>query len=143
MTGYKERLHEAAASIRNDGTPSQVGLSEDECLAIAARIEALEAEGDEAWELAERLKLEAQGHASEARTANSTIYEIYQALTGGTGEPGNWNGAAPARAYVERCKRLKEALKEIEGMPTPFANATCRRMALRARLAIQENTNGG
>lgn len=50
--------------------------------------------------LADRLTLEAQAHASEARTANSTIYEIYQVLSGSTGEPGNWNGAEPARQFV-------------------------------------------
>lgn len=50
--------------------------------------------------LIERLKLEAQAHAGEARTANATIGEIYQAISGATGEPGNWNGAEPVRAYV-------------------------------------------
>lgn len=57
---------------------------------------------DEALALVDRLKMEAVGHAGEARTANATIYEIYQVLTGATGEPGNWNGAQPARKYVER-----------------------------------------
>lgn len=52
--------------------------------------------------LAERLKLEAQSHAQEARTANATIAEIYQAVTGKTGEPGNWHGAEPVRAEIRR-----------------------------------------
>lgn len=47
--------------------------------------------------LSERIKLEAQCHAQEARTANATIAEIYQLCSGGTGEPGNWNGAEPVR----------------------------------------------
>jgi hypothetical protein len=47
--------------------------------------------------LAETLKLEAQLHAQEARTANATIAEIYQLCSGGTGEPGNWHGAEPIR----------------------------------------------
>jgi len=46
--------------------------------ASAAAIERLVAERDEARTLADRLKLEAQGHAMEARGANATIYEIYQ-----------------------------------------------------------------
>lgn len=50
---------------------------------------------DELTELSERLKNEAQIHAQEARTAKATIAEIYQAVTGATGEPGNWNGAKP------------------------------------------------
>ena len=81
------------------------------------RAETAEAEVKRLAELAERLKLEAQGHASEARTANSTIYEIYQVLSGGKGEPGNWHGAEPARRYVETAeahiKALEEALNEI------------------------------
>jgi len=39
--------------------------------------------------LIERLKLEAQSHAQEARTANATIAEIYQLCTEATGELGN------------------------------------------------------
>src|SRR5690606_19977461 len=78
--------------------------------------------------LAERLKLEAQSHAMEARTANSTIHEIYQIVSGGKGEPGNWHGAEPVRAKLEALKRenaeLREALRpfaecapEWEGEP--------------------------
>lgn len=61
------------------------------------RIRALEA-------LTDRLKQEAQIHAQEARTANATIAEIYQAVTGSTGEPGNWNGARPV---VEKLRALE------------------------------------
>lgn len=50
---------------------------------------------DAAEARAERLKLEAQAHAQEARTANGTIAEIYQACSGARGEPGSWNGAKP------------------------------------------------
>lgn len=50
--------------------------------------------------LIERLKSEAQIHACEARTANSIICEIYQSVSGAKGEPGNWNGAEPVRAYI-------------------------------------------
>lgn len=60
---------------------------------LIARVEELEA-------LSERLKLEAQIHAQEAHTANATIAEIYQCVTGKTGEPGNWNGAEPVRTRL-------------------------------------------
>lgn len=50
--------------------------------------------------LSDRLKLEAQTHAMEARTANATIAEIYRVCSGGTGEPGNWHGAEPVRARI-------------------------------------------
>ncbi len=46
--------------------------------------------------------LEAQSHAQEARAANATIAEIYQAFTASTGEPGNWNGAEPARKIMAK-----------------------------------------
>lgn len=67
--------------------------------------------------LIDKLKLEAQIHAGEARCANSTIAEIYQAISGSTGEPGNWNGAEPVRAYIAtkdaEIERLREALQEL------------------------------
>lgn len=43
--------------------------------------------------LTETLKTQASCHAMEARGANATIHEAYQAVTGAKGEPGNWNGA--------------------------------------------------
>jgi hypothetical protein len=61
----------------------------------AARGEAMSAPDD----LAAYLKLQAQCHAQEARTANATIAEIYRLCTNGTGEPGNWawSGAGTCR----------------------------------------------
>lgn len=56
-----------------------------------------------------RLKLEAQCHAGEARCANHTIAEAYQAVTEGKGEPGSWNGAVPIRAELDR---LRTAMRE-------------------------------
>lgn len=55
-----------------------------------------------------RLKLEAQIHAQEARTANATIAEIYQCVSGATGEPGNWHGAEPVRRLVQERDDWKE-----------------------------------
>lgn len=64
--------------------------------------------------LIERLKNEAQIHAQEARTANATIAEIYQIVTGKTGEPGNWNGAEPVRKCIEE---LRLAARSLAGRP--------------------------
>src|SRR5690606_9068767 len=62
--------------------------------------------------LCDRLQLEAQCHAQEARTANATIAEIYRLVSGGTGEPGNWNGAEPVQRKLEElqaeCERLRK-----------------------------------
>lgn len=60
--------------------------------------------------LCEKLKLEAQIHAQEARTANATIAEIYQVVTGRTGEPGNWNGAEPVKKRIVELEAQKAEL---------------------------------
>lgn len=44
------RVREAAIDIRNDGTPSQVGLTEEECLSVASLLESLSSQVVEAWE---------------------------------------------------------------------------------------------
>lgn len=85
-------------------------------------------------DLYERLKLEAQIHAQEARAQKATVLECYQIVTEGKGEPGDWNGAEPVREAFERLRgelaemsewkdvakdwraerdRYKEALEEI------------------------------
>lgn len=81
-----------------------LGVSAEREAALLARIAELES-------LSERLKQEAQIHAQEARTANSTIAEIYQACSGATGEPGNWHGAEPVR---RRIAELESALAEAQ-----------------------------
>lgn len=58
------------------------------------------------------LKMQAQVHAQEARTANSTINEIYQAISGATGEPGNWHGAEPVREAFAKLRQERDALRE-------------------------------
>lgn len=69
----------------------------------AAEIESLRAERD-------ALKQQAQIHAMDARTANSTIYEIYQVVTGSTGEPGTWNGARPVREVFDALRDERDTL---------------------------------
>jgi DNA repair exonuclease SbcCD ATPase subunit len=63
-------------------------------------------------ELSETLKLEAQQHAQEARTANATIAEIYAVCSGATGEPGNWHGAEPVRQCVAKLRAEVEGLRK-------------------------------
>jgi hypothetical protein len=50
--------------------------------------------------LVETLKNEARAHAMEAGSANATINEINQFISGATGEPGNWHGAQPVKKYI-------------------------------------------
>jgi hypothetical protein len=68
---------------------------------LASTLESLQRENEELRNLDYRLKQEAQIHAMEARSANSTINEIYQIISGGKGEPANYHGAEPVRKYVE------------------------------------------
>ncbi len=85
--------------------------------ALVESTASLRAENERLRALAETLKLEAQIHAGEARTANATIAEIYQCVTGCTGEPGNWHGARPVRLAVEalrgRIAEMEAALRKI------------------------------
>ena len=62
----------------------------------------------------ERLKLEAQGHAQEARTANASLYECYQSVSGATGERGNWRGAEPVRKHIAAMENLFNASVEAQ-----------------------------
>jgi hypothetical protein len=43
---------------------------------------------------------QAQNWKAEAMCQASIVRECYQACTGSTGEPGDWNGAAPIRAAI-------------------------------------------
>lgn len=118
-------------------------------------ISLLEADIERLQTLNADLIVQAQGHAQEARTANSTIYEIYQVLSGSKGEPGNWNGAEPARRYVEAAQStLSEALevvtecrsalammvdpKSIKGNSIPAAWATCAAAETRSRTFLSK-----
>jgi|GEM_PF-3492462 len=60
------------------------------------------------------MKQQAQQWKMEAETHKSTVNECYQACTGSTGEPGNWNGANPVRELVkERDSALKFAADRL------------------------------
>ncbi len=77
----------------------------------------------EAWRLyaatleAERdaLKLQAQIWKQEANTHKASLHECYQAATGSTGEPGNWNGAEPVKQRIGSLEaelvKCREALR--------------------------------
>ena len=85
----------------------------------------LTAENLKLRDLCERLELEAKIHAGEARGANSTIREAYRAVTNGTGEPGNWNGAKLVIEALTALRAERDALKtkldEAHSVIAPFA----------------------
>ena len=70
----------------------------------------LEAELARVRELCEALKQQAEIHALEASTQRATVREIYQLVSDGKGEPGDWNGARPVRDFIERERTDKERL---------------------------------
>ena len=63
--------------------------------------------------LEDRLKLEAQIQAQEARSHRATVREIYQAVTGRTGEPGDWHGSQPVLALIEERDALRRMSSEF------------------------------
>lgn len=117
MSAYYERWcpehGDYSADVDGDQECEQCfaeGKTERQLLLV--RAEKAEAALAAAEQLAERLKMEAQIHAGEARTANATIAEIYQVCTDSTGEPGNWHGAEPVRELKERAEELERKLAE-------------------------------
>ncbi|MGC4393756.1 hypothetical protein [Agrobacterium sp. M50-1] len=109
--------------------------------AVSPTLESLQRDNEELRNLADRLKQEAQIHSMEARGANATVNEIYQIISGGKGEPANWQGAKPVREYVEAAKgeilrletelalskpvysrrQIEERVKVLEAALKPFA----------------------
>jgi hypothetical protein len=109
------------------------------------RLAPMEAELQQARYLCDRLKLEAQCHEQEARTANATIAEIYQAVSGGSGEPGNWHGARPVIEALQQAREertallvneqnLREELAAAKSVPMKY-----RRMEFNAQLQDENN----
>lgn len=75
------------------------------------------------------LQQQAEIHAMEARGANASLAECYRAVTGGTGEPGNWHGARPVVNEIAALRAKLEAsnkeLREIaESINDPRVNLT-------------------
>lgn len=63
---------------------------------------------EELTTLSHHLKQQAIGNAQEMRTQKSIVREMYQVFTGATGEPGDWNGAEPARKVMAELAALRE-----------------------------------
>ena len=158
-----QRLNELAAfmrKIKDDNlffnAVADLENTANEIIELKNKLAEAQWERDEAKSLAERLKQEAQIHAQESRTANASLRECYQAVTGAAGEPGNWHGATPIREAIatlriekeaaeqravaaeQECQRLREAMESAIRDSTSW-NATILslRISLRAALAAQ------
>jgi hypothetical protein len=100
------RLATELENQKHQGTRSG---SKEEAATELRRLAGVEAELQQARELCERLKSEAKMHAHEARAANETLFEIYQAVSGGTGEPGNWHGSKPVVDALQQAREERTA----------------------------------
>lgn len=60
---------------------------------------------------ADKCEREARQWRQEARTQSDIVAKIYQAVTGKKGEPGDWNGAVPVVAELERLRGRVAALE--------------------------------
>lgn len=87
----------------------------------------------------ERLKQEAQIHAQEARTANRTIAEIYQVVSGATGEPGNWHGAEPVKQLMAQAMLFAECLSDQCGKCRGYEQSDCTMLKAQAFLKEQQS----
>lgn len=111
--GLKEQREERRRTVREQAEARIAELTL-ECANLGIDNGEFQLRAEKAEALSERFKQEAQIHAQETRTANSTIAEIYQICTGSTGEPGNWYGAAPVRDLKESRDQWKANFEQAE-----------------------------
>lgn len=94
---------------RDEAVETAGDLRENMTRAVYAKM-ATEERAKRAEAEAERLKQEARIWTQEARTQRATVHDCYQAVTGATGEPGDWHGAEPIRALVAERNALRRAM---------------------------------
>lgn len=116
---FKEMLEELKTMATSACAYEFPIVSRDQGRALIELLSAAE-EAESLRALCERLRLGAQIHAQEARTQRSIVLEIYQAVTGGKGEPGDWNGAKPV---IEALESLRAQLAEYDKDWTKGFNA--------------------
>ncbi|MBL3825114.1 MULTISPECIES: hypothetical protein [unclassified Marinobacter] len=76
---------------------------DDDCpVSLRQQLDQKQADLDRALARADACQREAQIWKQEARTQSAIVAEIYQELTGKTGEPGDWNGARPLKQAILR-----------------------------------------
>ncbi|WP_288365527.1 hypothetical protein [uncultured Marinobacter sp.] len=99
---------------------------------------ACKADLDRALARADACQREAQIWKQEARTQSAIVAEIYQELTGKTGEPGGWNGARPLRPAIFR--KQAEAVDEVTRLyvPSGMARTSLEECANRLRQQADE-----
>jgi hypothetical protein len=104
------------------------------CDEQAKRVAELEAENANLLEQKAQLIIQAQSHALEARAQRATVHEVNQAVSGATGEKGDWNGAIPVIERIAeltaRAEKAEAKAKELDGLRFTHERA-CRDYAVR------------
>ncbi|WP_278366918.1 hypothetical protein [Marinobacter salarius] len=70
---------------------------------------------------ADNCEREARQWRQEARTQSATVAEIYEAVSGKKGEPGDWNGAEPVKRRIEELETIVKVFRgciETGGLPS-------------------------
>lgn len=133
--GVAERLREAAVEIRNDGTPSQVGLDEDECLSTA---DLIEAQAAQIASLSPKVA-EVEGERDAAIDTIRAIKTRYE-----TGDKFRAEHAEARASELERgVERLRQALVGMivvgeAYLPADAPNGPCDKRIAAARAALQQ-----
>lgn len=110
MSVTREAVEEAKALV----APHIVGAKHVRIRVVTLRrlltaLQAREEENEKLRSQRDALRQQSEVWALEARAHKSSLHEAYQAITGATGEPGNWNGAKP---IIEHVTTLQSALAE-------------------------------
>ncbi len=113
MSVTREAVEEAKALV----APHIVGAKHVRIRVVTLRrlltaLQAREEENEKLRSQRDALRQQSEVWALEARAHKSSLHEAYQAITGATGEPGNWNGAKP---IIEHVTTLQSALAEALG----------------------------
>ena len=96
--------YEPLATEEAEGMADLIAKQGAEITTLRQKLEQAEARAD-------ACQLQAQIWKQEARAQSSTVAEIYQELTGKTGEPGDWNGVRPLKPAILR--KQAEAVEEF------------------------------
>ena len=103
-----------------------------ECIKLANKTAELQTKADHLQQQAEIWK-------QEARTQASIVKECYQAISGCTGEPGDWNGAKPVKDRILELQTWERLIRYLinnhEGEPI---DETGFQIALSSMLAQEE-----
>ena len=120
-----------AAEAKAEALAERLKAANDAADLIAIEREAWKAKAEALERERDALRLQAECWAMEAKGHKASLHEAYQAVTGATGEPGNWNGARP---IIEAITELRASLSTSEGKLEKIVSLTGGLLAAAKRL---------